>query len=274
MRQFFRTIGTGFVLAWKKETNWTGAWVYLPFLLLRPLAGAMLIYVMVRAASAPPAYFAPAYIGNAFFQLVPAVLGGLSWAVLEDRERYQMFKYVYLAPGHVAPYLLGHGLSRAVQSLLGVAVLMLAGIAFLHIRVPSFHPALFAAALALGIASFLFLGLALAGCSLLLARHGHFMTESIGGVFFLFSGAVFPLEILPLWLRPFAWASPATWWLEALRRSLGLSFGSSLAGFSDAAILAILAGFTIACAALGFAGYAAGERRARWKGLLDATTAM
>lgn len=273
MRRALRNAATSFVLCWKKETNWAGVWVYLPFALLRPLAGALLIFVMVRAASAPPGYFAPAYLGNAFFQLVPAVLGGLAWAVIEDRERYQMFKYIYLAPGNVVPWLMGHGLARAAHAAIGVAALAAAGVAFLGVRTPEFHPALLAVTLALGTACLLFLSLALAGLALLVARHGHFMTESIGGVFFLFSGAVFPIDILPAWIRPLAFASPVTWWLELLRRSLGLRFGSALDGVSTPAALALLAGFTVLSAFLGRAAWFAGERRARWKGLLDATTA-
>jgi ABC-2 type transport system permease protein len=268
-----KRISTAFSLAWKKEANWTSLPVYLLYSLTRPVSGALVIWVMSVAAGRPPGYLQPAWFSLAAFQLVPAVLGGTSWAVLEDRERYQMFKYVYLAPGSAIPYLTGHALARAVQALVGATALVAAGALFLGLRPPEFHPLLLAATLALGITTLLFLGLALAGMSLHIARHGHFMTESIGGVFFLFSAAVFPIDILPGWMRIVSYASPVTWWLELFRRSLGLKFGRALDGLPTSAILGILTGFCALSIAAGFLGWTAGERKAKWKGLLDTTTA-
>lgn len=268
-----KRISTAFSLAWKKEANWTNLPVYLLYSLTRPVSGALVIWVMSVAAGRPPGYLQPAWFSLAAFQLVPAVLGGTAWAVLEDRERYQMFKYVYLAPGSAVPYLTGHALARAVQALIGATALTAAGAIFLGLRPPEFHPLLLAATLALGITTLLFLGLALAGMSLHIARHGHFMTEAIGGVFFLFSAAVFPIDTLPGWMRIVSYASPVTWWLELFRRSLGLKFGRALEGLPDTAVLGILAGFCALSIAAGFLGWTAGERKAKWKGLLDTTTA-
>ncbi|MEK7467251.1 MAG: ABC transporter permease [Planctomycetota bacterium] len=268
-----KKISTGYSLAWKKEANWTSPPVYLAYSLTRPLAGAMLIWLMATVAGRPPGYLLPAWYSLAAFQIVPAVLGGTSWAILEDRERYQMLKYVYLAPGSAIPYLSGHALARAAQSLFGAVALAAFGAFVLGLRPPEFHPLLLTATLVLGVTLLLFLGLALAGASLHFARHGHFMTESIGGVFLLCSAAIFPVDILPLWMRPVTYASPVTWWLELVRRSLGLKFGSVLSGYSTALILGILGAFCALSIAMGFYGWAVGERKAKWKGLLDATTA-
>lgn len=268
-----RKVATAFSLSWKKEANWTTLPVYLLYALARPLSGALVIWVMAAAAGRPPGYLEPAWYSLAAFQFVPAVLGGTSWAVLEDRERYQMFKYVYLAPGSAVPYLAGHALARAVQALIGAAALAASGALLLGLRPASFDPLLLAAALVLGVTTLLFLGLALAGVSLHVARHGHFMTESIGGVFFLFSAAVFPVDTLPHWMRFVSYASPVTWWLELVRRSLGLRFGRVLEAVPTGAVLGIMTAFCAASVAAGLLGWAAGERRAKWKGLLDATTA-
>lgn len=42
----------------------------------------------------------------------------------------------------------------------------------------------------------------------------------------LFSGMIYPLENLPLWLRPASWGMPATWYISALRKLMieGLEF--------------------------------------------------
>lgn len=268
-----KKVRTAFVLAWKKEANWASVPVYAAYSLVRPVSGAMLIWIMFATVGRPPGYLEPAWFSNAAFQLVPAVLGGTAMAVLEDRERYQMFKYVYLAPGSVIPYFMGHALARTTQALFGALVLVATGALVFGLRAPEFHPLLLVASVTLGLVSFIFLGLGIAGGSLLTARHGNFMSESIAGVFFLFSGVVFPIDTLPSWMRPVCFASPATWFLEGFRRSLGLKFGSTLATFSDGEVLGILGGFAIFCVFLGFSGWGAGERKAKWKGMLDQTTA-
>jgi ABC-2 type transport system permease protein len=268
-----KKVATGFSLSWKKEANWTSPPVYLLYSLTRPLAGSMLIWIMATVSGRPPGYLLPVWFSMAAFQFVPAVLGGTSWAILEDRERYQMLKYVYLSPGSAVPYLSGHALARASQSLFGAIALSLFGALVLGLRPPEFHPLLLGATLALGVVLLLFLGLALAGASLHVARHGHFMTESIGGIFLLCSAVIFPVDILPVWLRPMCYASPVTWWLELVRRSLGLRFGTVLADIPTSSILGILSAFCALSIALGHFGWAAGERKAKWKGLLDTTTA-
>ena len=42
------------------------------------------------------------YLGNAFYIYVGAVMAGVSWAVIDDREHYKMLKYMYVAPSNTA----------------------------------------------------------------------------------------------------------------------------------------------------------------------------
>jgi ABC-2 type transport system permease protein len=44
--------------------------------------------------------------------------------------------------------------------------------------------------------------------------------DAVAGALFLFSGAIFPLSVLPTFLQPIGYAMPITYWLELLRRSL------------------------------------------------------
>ena len=43
--------------------------------------------------------------------------------------------------------------------------------------------------------------------------------EAIAGALYLVSGAIFPVDILPSFVQPIAYAFPTTWWLEASRRA-------------------------------------------------------
>ena len=56
---------------------------------------------------------------------------------------------------------------------------------------------------------------------------------------------VFPLEVLPAWLRPIGFAMPITYWLELMRRSLIGEVAQAfptLAQFSNIQLIGILLG--------------------------------
>ena len=75
----------------------------------------------------------------------------------------------------------------------------------------------------------------------------------VAGALYLFSGAIFPLEVLPAWLRPIGYAMPITYWLELMRRSLIGEVAEAfptLAQFSNLQLIGILIGLTIIFALL------------------------
>jgi ABC-2 type transport system permease protein len=119
------------------------------------------------------------------------------------------------------------------------------------------------------------MGLLLAGVALTTANQAWFIGDAVAGALFLFSGAIFPLDILPSWLRPLGFAMPLTYWLELLRRSLIGSVAEAfptLAGFSDIQLFGILLGLTIVFGGLGSIVFRLCDHRARERGLIDWTT--
>jgi ABC-2 type transport system permease protein len=99
--------------------------------------------------------------------------------------------------------------------------------------------------------------------------------EAVAGALYLFSGAIFPLEVLPAWLRPIGYALPVTYWLELLRRALVGSTAQAfptLAAFSNLQLLGILAGLTVIFGAISGTIFRFLEHRARERGLLDQTS--
>ena len=101
-----------------------------------------------------------------------------------------------------------------------------------------------------------------------------FLSESVAGVLYLVSGAVFQPSLLPAGLGAIARALPITYWIELSRRSLvgRPPFETGLEGWSDGGMLGVLALSTAACAVLSVLGYRALERRARAHGKLDQRT--
>ncbi len=273
-----RTIVSAGRLGWAMESNWADPFVFAIYFLLRPIASTLILvvmYLVVTGGKTATPFFAALYVGNAFFQYVGQVLFGVSSAVGEDRERYQMLKYIWSAPISTLDYLVGRGLTKMGTGTLAVLVTLAFGWVFLDVRYDvSVVRALHAlAAVGLGLAFLVLVGIAFAGIELN-RTHGHVpLQEGVAGVLYLCSGAIFPPEILP---GPVAWvcyALPTTWWLEALRRAiLGHGWCAALQGRSDAAVLGVLAAWVAVYAFPCLWIYRALDRRARQRNLIDWTT--
>lgn len=268
-------------LGWRIESNWADPFIFMIYSIAKPLAHAAILVVMYAIVSRgdfQSPLFTYIFVGNAFYIYVSSLIVGVSWAVIEDRERYRTLKYIYVAPVQYPVYLMGRGMARFITGTLSVVLTL--GMGMLVLKLPLDLAAvdwpLFAAAMALGLAVLAMIGLIVAGISLLVAHHLEQMGEAVAGALYLFSGAVFPIDVLPGWLQPVAYAMPITWWLELVRRSLAgsLTTGVSpaLAAISNGAVLGILAGLTVATTAAALVIFGITDRGARERGLLDKVT--
>ena len=119
------------------------------------------------------------------------------------------------------------------------------------------------------------LGLLLAGVTLRVAQHAGGIGEAVGGGLFLFSGAIFPLSVLPTYLQPLGYIFPVSFWLELIRRSLlGAQAGQvwSFATLSNAQLLGILLGMTAVYTVISLWLFRILENAARERGNIDLTT--
>jgi ABC-2 type transport system permease protein len=250
-------------LGWQVESNWTDPLMFFTFQILRPVASVLILVFMYnavgRAGAASPIY-AYIYLGNAFYIYVGAVMAGASFSILDDRERYRTLKYLYIAPINIPVYLFGRAVARFVTGSIGVVVTLLAGVLFFKVPV-NFAAAdwpLFFAALALGVLCLAFMGIIIGAWTV-----------------YLFSGAIFPITILPAFLQPIGFALPMTYWLELLRRALlgpGAAAFPTLAAFSNPQLFAILGGLTLVFGCLAVFAFRYFDRVAREKGMIDAVS--
>jgi ABC-2 type transport system permease protein len=249
-------------LGWRVDANWTTPWLFLFFVLAKPLAGSMLLVGMYWAAQSATgghvaAGFLPfAYLSSACFLVVGGVSQGMSQAVITDRENYGMLKFIRISPAPFRAFLVGRGLSRAGQALLGATLTVAAGwLLFGEVREAMASAAADRAWLGLflviGTLLQVALGLALAGAVLNLSRYGNFLSEGVTGVLFLLSGAAFPIDLLPSGLRALSLLLPTTYWLEGMRRGLigPAAVESVLARWSTAEVALALAAGTAALGA-------------------------
>jgi len=267
-------------LGWQIESNWADPFLFAIYSIVKPLAGASILVVMYSiitgGAFANP-LFPYMYLGNAFYIYVGAVMTGVSWAVIDDRELYRTLKYIYVAPVRIPAYLLGRGVSRFLTGSLSVLITVSAGVLFLKVPldITTVDWGLFLLSLFMGIVMLGLMGLLLGSLSLLFANHAGFIGEAAAGALFTFSGAVFPIDVLPAFLRPVGYMMPITYWLELIRRSLVGGVAQTfptLAAFSNLQLLGILAALSAVFGIISFYSFRICDRLARERGLIDQTT--
>lgn len=223
-RENVRTFRIAAWLGWQIEGNWADPLVFFIFAVLRPMASALILLLMyqVIAGGQRGDFFDYLFISNAFYVLVIQVMVGLSWTIIDDRENYKMLKYIYTSPARKISYLAGRAVAKVGLGLLTSLMLLATGVLFLglHLDLAQVQWGWFVPFFFLGMMILFGLGMILAGISLVIARHGAMIGEIVGGMLLLFSGAYFPPDILPPFLKEIAMGVPVTYWLEGIRRSL------------------------------------------------------
>jgi len=277
-----RSFRTAAWLGWQIESNWTSPLLFFAFSVLKPIASVLILvfmYKTVASVSTDAAIYGYIYVGNAFYIYVGAVMAGVSFSVLDDRERYRTLKYLYIAPISVPSYLFGRAAARFIIGTLAVLITMVAGALFFHvpIHLSQIDWPIFLPAFALGILCLAFMGVILGAYTLTIRSEPWFIGEVLAAALYLFSGAVFPITLLPRVLWPVGFTLPMAYWLELLRRSLLGARAAVLppfAGLSSAALLGLLLGITALFGGLAALAYRRYDRIARERGLIDIQTSF
>jgi ABC-2 type transport system permease protein len=270
----WRSFRTAIGLGWAIEANWSDPFLFAVYTMAKPLAAAGILVVMFQVITQGqnPEFLQFLIVGSALWNVVFGVMAGLVQSILEDRERYRMIKYVVVTPTSLFPFLLGRSLARVIVSFVAVVLTMLVGVVFLGVELRP-NPLYLVPATVIGVTAVIALGLFMAGWCLQLRQEAWSYPEAIAGALYLVSGAIFPVDILPAFLHPIAYASPTTWWLEASRRGL-LGHGSpgALGDLSDGTVMLFLVVSTAIAIPLALAAFGWFMQRARQAGLLDMVT--
>jgi ABC-2 type transport system permease protein len=264
-------------LGWQIESNWADPFLFAIYSIVRPVASALILVVMysvITDAAFGEPIFPYIYLGNALYILVGQIITGVSWAIIDDREHYRMAKHLYTAPISGYAYLFGRGIARIIIGSISVVITIVFGVvAFkLPVSLVQIDWTLLLFGLALGTVALASLGLLIGAWTMTMARHFWSVGEALAGGMYLFSGAIFPLDVLPAWLRWIGFLFPVTYWLELSRRALlgqaALGF-PTFAGWSNAALLGVLAGFTVVLTLGSIRFYGWALNRAKDEGMLD-----
>ena len=273
----WRSLTTGARLGWAIESNWTDPLLFAIYSVARPVGAALVLVAIVWLISGGgrPDYIGFLIVGSACWTFVGGGMSGFVWAILDDRERYRMLKYVVVSSAPFFPFLVGRASSQLVAATAGFFVTLAVGVVFLGVQidVTAIDWRLLVPTMAVGLASIVALGLAVGGLCLTIRREAWSYPEAIAGGLYLLSGVIFPPDVLPAALQPVALAMPTTWWLEGVRRALlGVPTPEILAGFSDTMVLFALCASTAVLTLASWAVFRTFERLARERGLIDQTT--
>jgi ABC-2 type transport system permease protein len=289
LRDVARSFWTAVRLGYLTEANWTDPLLFFIYSVAKPVAAALILVVMLQVVggNATAQYRSFVVIGTALWTLVQTGITGLSFAILDDRERYRMLKYLYVSPSDFWIMLLGRGVSRLLIGVSGALITIVLGIVLLDVP---FDPLridwpMLVLAIAGGLAVTLALGLFMAGVCLQTRQESWSYPEAFAGALFLVSGSVFPVAILPAPLQAVALANPLAWFVDGARRAFDAAAPSSLGGAGSlletltgqvtpgngllvVALLVTGAVVTLAAAVV----FRLSSRRAKERGLLDRTT--
>jgi ABC-2 type transport system permease protein len=284
-----RSFRTAVRLGWSMEANWTDPLLFFIYSVAKPVASALILVVMLQVVggNASVQYRSFVVIGTALWAVVLSGVAGLAWAVLDDRERYRMLKYVYVSPSDFLVILLGRGVARLGVGAAGALITLTIGV--LALGVP-FDPAtidwpMLLVSTVIGLLAIVALGLVMAAVCLQTRQESWSYPDAFAGALFLVSGAVFPLAILPAPIQAVGLANPLAWWIEGVRHAFDPSSPSSLGGPGSlfqsltgqltpgnmqvvVALLVTGAVVTLAAAVT----FRLSSRRAKERGLLDRTT--
>ena len=284
MSHDLRTFKNAAWLGWQMEANWTDPFVFAIYSIVKPIAGSLILvfmYLVITGGETQTPFFSYMFIGNAFYMFIAEVLFGVTWVIHDDREHYMTLKQVYIAPINFYTYILGRAAIKIAITTIGVVITLAFGILWLGVEIDltAVDWLVFVPALLIGLLTILIMGLALGGVTFLTAQHGIGINEGVAGVFYVLSGVIFPITVLPEWAQEISQVLPVTYWMEALRRGLSpdllaaLPGTTGLEGFSNLQILLTLVFSTIAFVFISVAVFRYADRTARRKGKIDWTTA-
>jgi len=214
-------------LGWQISANWTDLLVFSTYTLIRPIF-SMLIFIFMYLASAAtggadPSKLSYILVGSALLNYFVNSNWESFIAVHEDREHYQTIRYLYLASPNLALFYIGRNLAPVMfNSTVSLLVNLTVGVSLFGVRISPTPSSIVALAISVPIVAVGFLSYSMITASIgfVTSRYIWGMIEGVSGLIFLFSGVMFPPELLPPELAWVAKLVPWSYWVELLRSPL------------------------------------------------------
>ncbi|RMF30861.1 MAG: ABC transporter permease [Candidatus Nitrosothermus koennekii] len=268
-----KIIKQGIWIGWKVESNWADPFVFLSYIIIKPIAHVIIIGLIFLIGSDAAGFindelFFYTFTGAVFFIYPITILITLGYLIHEDRAKYEVLKNIYIVPRAIKGYIIGRALASAINASISVIIsIIIANLIFtnfglaLSIDPFNINYPLLALTLIIGVVAFSFMGMILTAINLLTYKLQYSLSEYTTGVLFLFSGVVFPPNVLPEPFASISYAFPSTHFLELIRLSLK--------GMFDINIFAYMIITTIITIIFADTLFNYADKRARRKGMID-----
>lgn len=170
---------------------------------------------------------------NDFRLTLTLLLGVLLWSFLSamyneiansiSYERWEgTLEYTFMAPVSRLIHLAGVSLFATFFSVIRTIVILVGLVLFIQSPVNGANLWGVLVVLLVGSLAFMGLGLMAAILPVMSPENGAQATNIFQGILLLVSGIYYPISVLPSWLQPLAYLSPATYALEACRKLMGI----------------------------------------------------
>ena len=166
------------------------------------------------------------------------VVGALQWNFLSvlyteiamsvGYERWEgTLEYTFMAPVSRVVHLAGISLFSLCNSVVQTVIVLLGLMLFTDLNLAGAN--LFGVGVVLLVSTLAFVGLGLMAAALpvMSPERGAEATHIFQGLLLLVSGVYYPVEVLPAWLQPLSFVSPATYSLAACRKLVGVGSPAS-----------------------------------------------
>jgi ABC-2 type transport system permease protein len=192
-------------------------------------------------------------VAAADYQLtLTLVVGALLWNFLSKLyqeialsialERWEgTLEYTFMAPISRLVHLCGVSLAAMIYSLMHTIIVLVGLLLFTRLTLNGANLKGVVVVLMVSTLAFVGLGLMAAVLPLMSPERGAEATNIFQGLLLLVSGVYYPVDVLPRWLQPLSYLSPATYTLSACRKLVGIGNAASteqlLAGASLSAVV-------------------------------------
>ena len=180
---------------------------------IAPVMFALAAFEIYRGSG--PLLILYAVLGAGMMSMWGQTIYGSGWAIWQDRE-FGTLEPTLGSPSSYLGVIGGRVIWNALSGLLGgVIVVLVVGVAYGQ-PLPFQAPIVFGLLFAFVILSLAAVGLVLASI-FVYTRYAGFIQNVGEFAFYIGTGAMFPVILLPFWVTPFSLVFPPTWVIDALR---------------------------------------------------------
>ena len=158
-------------------------------------------------------------IGTSVWTYLSVTFDGVTDVI--NIERWEgTIEHTFMAPISRFTHMIGSCWYAVVHGLLFTGLQLFVVVLFFHLDLSQANYLTVVFMLLLGSVSFIGFGIATSILPLLYTEKGMQMSFIVRAIILLVSGVYYPISVLPSWMQPFSWISPATYVLNGLRAGL------------------------------------------------------